>query len=98
MPANLQGEERRTLIRAAFARWYRRRALDALHRAIERLKNKVGVRPTRVVVRDQRQRWGSCSPDGTLRMEMTIASEEQIYVPDQSAKLHEEGNRPSRYR
>lgn len=76
VPSTLKGEERRTLIRAAFLRWYRRRAADGIRRATARWSVLVGTCPARVAVRDQRQRWGSCAPDGTLRFNWRIAMAE----------------------
>ncbi|MCC7363173.1 MAG: M48 family metallopeptidase [Dehalococcoidia bacterium] len=76
VPARLNGDERRTAIRAAFVRWYRRRAGDSVRSAIERWSKVVGAAPTAVAVRDQRRRWGSCAPDGTLRFNWRIAMAE----------------------
>ena len=51
---------------AAIGRWYRREARLRLERAAAREGARLGVRYTRVSVRDQRSRWGSCSSSGTL--------------------------------
>ena len=61
-------------IRKAIVAWYRRRAEV-------RVKNSVGQwwprfggsEQFRVLIRDQRQRWGSCAPDGTLRFNWRVA-------------------------
>lgn len=54
-------------LRAAVA-WYRSRAADRLPTTVERWWPQFGAGETpRVLIRDQRQRWGSCAPDGTLR-------------------------------
>ena len=55
-------------IRRAVATWYRARAAERLPAGVERWWPRLGrgAKP-RVLIRDQRQRWGSCAPDGTLR-------------------------------
>lgn len=76
VPSGLDGEARRDAIRNAFKRWYRRRAWDAVRKAAARWRVQLGVCPSRVAVRDQRQRWGSCAADGTLRFNWRIVMAE----------------------
>lgn len=76
VPSGLDGEPRRDAIRKAFKRWYGRRASEAVRRAAARWQLQLGVHPARIAVRDQRQRWGSCAPDGTLRFNWRIAMAE----------------------
>lgn len=68
VPETLDGDERYESIRRAVVRWYRARADERLNAVVDhwwpRLER--GTR-SRALVRDQRQRWGSCAPDGTLR-------------------------------
>lgn len=52
--------------------WYRERALAHLERRIGVLAPRLGVSPAGVLVRDQRTRWGSCSPTGVLRFNWRI--------------------------
>lgn len=73
VPDGMDGEERCIAIRSAFVRWYRRRARERISQSIARWSPIVGVAPTAVKIRDQRQRWGSCAPDGTLRFNLRIA-------------------------
>lgn len=48
--------------------WYRGRAGERLPACVARWQPRLGRGPApRVLIRDQRQRWGSCAPDGTLR-------------------------------
>ena len=67
-PHGLDDGERSERIRHAVVRWYRARAAERLPASVERWWPRLarGTKP-RVLIRDQRQRWGSCAPDGTLR-------------------------------
>ena len=68
VPKALQDEERYQSIRRAVIRWYRARAAERLEAIVERWWRRLGHgEMSRVLIRDQRQRWGSCAPDGTLR-------------------------------
>ena len=68
VPTGLDGDERRERIRRAIVQWYRGRAAERLPAAVERWWPRLGSgEPPRILIRDQRQRWGSCAPDGTLR-------------------------------
>ena len=51
---------------AAIERWYRREARERITRVCAREAPALGVAPTRISVRDQRTRWGSCAPSGSL--------------------------------
>ena len=55
-------------VRTLIERWYRREAAVRLTRRIEHYAPLLGVRPSRVTVRGQRSRWGSCSGKGTVSL------------------------------
>ena len=67
VPRTLKGEERLEKVRAAFEAWYRDRAALKLPPRVDRIAIRLGVQPKAVLIRDQRRRWASCGPDGTLR-------------------------------
>ena len=68
VPQSLDGGERYELIRRAVVGWYRARAAERLAAGVDRWWPRLGRgEKSRILVRDQRQRWGSCAPDGTLR-------------------------------
>ena len=68
VPNTLDGSDRSESIRRAVVGWYRGRAAERLPDVVERWWPRLGRgEKSRILVRDQRQRWGSCAPDGTLR-------------------------------
>jgi len=58
---------------AAIERWYRREARRLLEAATEREAARLHLSYTRIAVRDQRTRWGSCSTRGTLSFSWRLA-------------------------
>lgn len=71
-PAHLDGEKRRRAIEAALVNWYKSCAARHLVEQVERWSKAAGLVPSRVLVRNQRRRWGSCSSDGSLRFNWRI--------------------------
>lgn len=72
VPSLLEGRERRELIRTAFETWYRERAAIKLPERVNHIAGLLGVQPTEILIRDQRRRWASCAPDGTLRFNWRV--------------------------
>lgn len=67
VPPRLQGAGRQAAVRNAVIGWYRARAAEVIPLRVEGWANTMGCQPSRVVVKEQKQRWGSCGPDGVLR-------------------------------
>ena len=55
-------------LRGLLEGWYRREAAAHLAARIEHYAPQLGVRPSRVTIRGQRSRWGSCSGRGTVSL------------------------------
>ena len=68
VPQTLEGDQRYEPIRRSIVGWYRQRASERLPDVVQRWWPRLGRgEESLILVRDQRQRWGSCAPDGTLR-------------------------------
>ncbi len=68
VPTGLRGEERYDAVRKPIVGWYRTRAAARLPDVVDRWRPRLGLTGAcRVLVRDQKTRWASCAPDGTLR-------------------------------
>ncbi len=68
VPKTLRGGDHYETTRRAVVSWYRDRAAERLPGVVERWWPRLGRGGMpQILVRDQRQRWGSCAPDGTLR-------------------------------
>lgn len=55
-------------LRSLIERWYRAEAAAHFARRVEHYAPLLGVRPSKVTIRGQRSRWGSCSAKGTLSL------------------------------
>ena len=71
-PDYLEGEDRRAALREALMSWYWSRADETIRQAVERWQSRVGRKPTRISLGDQKSLWGSCSSKGSLRFNWRI--------------------------
>lgn len=55
-------------VEAALERWYRRRAVAHFRERLDHWSGRMGIGYTRLVVRGQKTRWGSCSGNGTISL------------------------------
>ena len=68
VPQCLTSDERHNETRRCIIQWYRNRATARIPQVVARWSSVLGRNEmSPVLIRDQRQRWGSCAPDGTLR-------------------------------
>lgn len=63
---------RRERLRRAFRDWYVRHGLGKIEQRIQRFAPRLGVRPSRIVIKDQKSRWGSCTKNGTININWRI--------------------------
>ena len=59
-------------VREALTAWYKERAAARLPERVALYGPKLGVRPHKVLVRDQQKRWGSCNSRGELRFNWRV--------------------------
>ncbi len=73
LPPKLRGKRRCEAMRDAFIHWYGERALEQVTECVDRWWPKLGRgEKSRVLIRDQRRKWGSCASDGTIRINWRI--------------------------
>ena len=66
------GAEQRDHVRAALVAWLRRHAAERLPERVEMWRLKAGVEMPRVVISEQKRRWGSCDRSGNIRLNWRI--------------------------
>jgi len=64
----LSGESRTQTIKQALEKWYRQRFAEIIKERIEKYYEQLKVAPCKVVVKDQKTRWGSCSKKGNINL------------------------------
>ena len=74
------GEQPAAHVRAALVSWFRRHAAERLPERVEAWRARAGVASPRVVVSDQRKRWGSCDQRGTIRLNWRIVQAQMRLV------------------
>lgn len=64
----LSKESRKQTIKEALIKWYRQRFAEIVKERIEKYSLKLKVAPCKVVIKDQKTRWGSCSKKGNINL------------------------------
>jgi len=99
--AQLSDSDRARAVVSAVKRWRKRVALALMTPKLEAYAHQLGARRPRVSVREQKSRWGSCSADGSIRMNARLIAFEEhlidyvcaheachLQVMDHSARFH----------
>lgn len=61
-------ESRKQAIKEALIKWYRQRFAEIVKDRIEKYSLQLKVAPCKVVIKDQKTRWGSCSKKGNINL------------------------------
>jgi len=64
----LSEESRKQAIKEALIKWYRQRFAEIVKERIEKYSLQLKVAPCKVVIKDQKTRWGSCSKKGNINL------------------------------
>ncbi len=59
-------------IEEALVAWYRRQAWEKITARVKYFQNRLLIGPNRIVIKDQKTRWGSCSSKGNLNFNWRI--------------------------
>ena len=72
IPTSLPDEERPQRIREALVKLYRQCALELAIERIQAYSVKTGLEPSKVIIKEQRKRWGSCTASGIININWKI--------------------------
>lgn len=68
----LQGKAAASDIREKLIGWYSNQARDKIMERIEKYSKLLGVKPRKIIIKNQEKRWGSCSCSGIIRFNWKI--------------------------
>ncbi|QGU00341.1 hypothetical protein SYNTR_1747 [Candidatus Syntrophocurvum alkaliphilum] len=55
-------------LKNAMEKWYREKAKEKINERVEYYQYKIGKKPAKVTVKEQKKRWGSCSSKGNINL------------------------------
>ena len=64
----LSEESRKQAIKEALVKWYRQRFADIVKERLDEYSVQLKAAPCKVVIKDQKTRWGSCSKKGNINL------------------------------
>ena len=71
--SNLAPEDRKEIIKDTLIKWYFEKSSKIIKQRINRYSKLLNLFPKKVIIKDQKKRWASCSKDGTLRFNWRIS-------------------------
>jgi predicted metal-dependent hydrolase len=74
LDARLDADMAAAAVRRALHRWRKSQALTLMTPKVEAYADTLGAKRPRVSVREQNRRWGSCSEDGSIRMNARLVA------------------------
>ncbi|OYD07274.1 M48 family metallopeptidase [Paludifilum halophilum] len=66
VPGSFSYAKQRSHLRALFVQWYRSHAEKKIKQRLRLYTTKLGVTPSRLTIKEQQARWGSCTKNGTI--------------------------------
>jgi len=72
IPSTSSPAWRENQLRLAFRDWYMTHGLTKVQQRVELFAPRLGVQPSKVVVKDQKTRWGSCTKSGTISVNWRV--------------------------
>ncbi|MFD2171025.1 M48 family metallopeptidase [Tumebacillus lipolyticus] len=63
---------RQERLRVAFRDWYITHGYNKVQQRIKRFAPRLGVNPSKIVIKEQQARWGSCTKNGTININWRI--------------------------
>ena len=70
---NLDSNKRKEKIRDALIKWYFEKSTKIIKQRVNRYSRLLNLFPEKIMIKDQKKRWASCSSDGILRFNWRIA-------------------------
>jgi len=64
----LSGESRKQAIKEALVKWYRMSFAEIVNERIKKYSLQLNLAPCKVIIKDQKTRWGSCSKKGNINL------------------------------
>jgi len=71
--SNLAPEDRKEIIKDTLIKWYFEKSSKIIKQRVNRYSKLLNLFPKKVIIKDQKKRWASCSKDGTLRFNWRIS-------------------------
>ncbi len=71
--SNLAPEDRKEIIKDTLIKWYFEKSTKIIKQRVNRYSKLLNLFPKKIIIKDQKKRWASCSKDSTLRFNWRIS-------------------------